>query len=172
MVVCAATLATWAALATVHGLFSDLPLLVALPLLTLAAGYEVVWSLHVGVERIGRFIQVAYEGRSDGPSWETVTMRAAPGLPGSGVNPLFTVLFMSASLTNLGTAFVSEPAPIELILLFACHTAFILRLAQTRFLAGRQRRTDLAMFQAAIGALSDATAPLAAGKTSSETEKS
>ncbi len=48
-IICVVTMAVWASLATVHGLLSDLPLLVVLPLVTLAAGYEAVWSLHVGV---------------------------------------------------------------------------------------------------------------------------
>jgi len=150
-IVCLVTVAVWAALATVHGLLSDLPLLVVVPLVALAAGYEAVWSLHVGVERIGRFLQVVYEGRPDGPSWETIAMRAAPGLPGGGVNPLFTPLFAGASLVNLGTAFIAEPTAVELILLLAVHIAFLLRLAQTRLLAGRQRQSDLHAFQAAVG---------------------
>ena len=161
-IVCVVTMAVWASLATVHGLFSDLPLLVVLPLVTLAAGYEAVWSLHVGVERIGRFLQVVYEGQPDGPSWETVAMRAAPGLPGGGVNPLFTPLFAGAALVNLGTAFVSEPTSVELILLLAMHTLFLVRLAHTRLLAGRQRRADLQAFQDAIGQ----------PETSSESKKS
>jgi len=161
-IVCVVTMAVWASLATVHGLFSDLPLLVVLPLVTLAAGYEAVWSLHVGVERIGRFLQVVYEGRPDGPAWETMAMRAAPGLPGVGVNPLFTPLFAGAALVNLGTAFVTEPTSVELILLLAMHTLFLVRLAHTRLLAGRQRRADLQAFQDAIGP----------GETSSESKKS
>jgi hypothetical protein len=150
-VVCVATMAVWASLATVHGLLSDLPLLVMVPLVTLAGGYEAVWSLHVGVERIGRFLQVVYEGRPDGPSWETIAMRTAPGLPGGGVNPLFTPLFAGAALVNLGTAFVAEPTSVELILLLAVHTSFLVRLAHTRLLAGRQRLTDLQAFQSAAG---------------------
>jgi hypothetical protein len=172
-IVCVVTMAVWASLATVHGLLSDLPLLVVLPLVPLAAGYEAVWSLHVGVERIGRFLQVVYEGDQGDPSWETIAMRAAPGLPGGGVNPLFTPLFGGAAIVNLGTAFVAEPTPLELILLFVAHTAFLLRLAQTRLLAGRQRRADLEAFQTAVG---NAAAPTAvrggAAETSSETKNS
>jgi hypothetical protein len=172
-IVCVMTMAVWASLATVHGLLSDLPLLIVLPLVSLAAGYEAIWSLHVGVERVGRFLQVVYEGAPGDPSWETIAMRAAPGLPGGGVNPLFTPLFAGAAIVNLGTAFVAEPTPLELMLLFVAHTAFVLRLAQTRLLAGRQRRLDLEAFQAAVG---DASAPIArragAAETSSETKNS
>jgi len=49
-----------------------------------------------------------------------------------------------------------------LMLLLAVHTAFLVRLAQTRLLAGHQRRTDLQAFQAAVGD----------GETSSESKKS
>ena len=163
------TVAVWASLATVHGLLSDLPLLVVVSLVPLVAGHEAVWSLHLGVERIGRFLQIVYEGGPADPSWETIAMRAAPGLPGGGVNPLFTSTFAGAAIVNLGTAFVAEPTPLELLLLFVAHTAYLLRLAQTRLLAGRQRRADLEAFQAAVGHAPSSTG---AGETSSETKKS
>ncbi len=89
-------------------------------------------------------------------------MRAAPGLPGGGVNPLFTPLFAGATFVNLGTVFVAEPTSVELILLLAVHTAFLVRLAHTRLHAGRQRRADLQAFQAAVGD----------GETSSESKNS
>lgn len=172
-IVCVVTLAVWASLATVHGLLSDLPLLVVLPLFPLAAGYEAIWALHFGVERIGRYLQVVYERGPGDPSWETLAMRASPALPGGGVNPLFTSIFAGAAIVNLGTAFVAEPTPVELILLFAMHTAFLLRLAQTRLLAGRQRRADLDAFQAAFASSSAPAAPRdSVVETSSETKNS
>jgi hypothetical protein len=87
----------WGALASLQGLFSDLPLLTLTPLAVLAGGFEAIWALHVGVERIGRFIQVTYETADDSASWETTAMRASPGLPGSGADPLFTVVFVVAT---------------------------------------------------------------------------
>lgn len=165
----AATVAMWATLATVHGLFSDLPLLAVIPLCILAAGYEAVWALHVGAERIGRFIQVVHETEPGQASWETTIMRLGPGLPGGGVNPLFSVVFGSASLVNLGAAFAAEPTPLEVVLLFACHAGFLLRLAQTRVLASRQRQADLVAFGTVHR---DRVAAEAIGETSSETEKS
>ena len=137
----------WATLASLQALYSDLPLLAMIPLTVLMGGVEAVWALHVGAERIGRFIQVSYETR-DGASWETSAMRASPGLPGSGADPLFSVVFAVASLVNLGVAFVAEPTPIEIVLLFAAHAALLLRLARARIVAGRQRRADLAAFKA------------------------
>jgi hypothetical protein len=138
----------WATLASVQGLFSDLPLLAVVPLAVLAGGFEAIWAIHVGVERVGRFIQVVYES-GDGASWESMAMRAAPGLPGSGADPLFTLVFVAASLVNLGVAFVAEPTPLEIVLLFAAHGALLLRLARARMVASRQRRADLEAFERA-----------------------
>lgn len=146
-----ATLVAWGAMALVQGLLADLPLLALIPLTTLSGGFEGVWALHTGVERIGRFIQVTYESAGDA-SWETTSMRASPGLPGSGADPLFTVAFAVASLVNLGVAFVAEPTPLEIVLLFAAHAAMLLRLARARMVAGRQRRADLEAFRAVHGA--------------------
>lgn len=137
----------WAVLALIQGLYSDLPLLAMVPLTVLVGGFEAVWALQVGVERIGRFIQVRHESE-DGASWETSAMRASPGLPGSGADPLFTLVFAVASLVNLGVAFVAGPTPVEVVLLFAAHAALLLRLARARMLAGRQRRVDLEAFRA------------------------
>lgn len=137
----------WGCLATVFGLFSDLPLLAMIPLTVLVGGFEAIWALHVGVERIGRFIQVTYESPG-GACWETTAMRASPALPGSGTDPLFAVVFALASLVNLGVAFVAEPTPIEIVLLFAGHAGLLLRLARARLVASRQRRADLAAFEA------------------------
>jgi len=144
-----AVVVAWGALASVQGLFADLPLLALIPLVVLGCGFEAVWGLHVGVERIGRFIQVTYESAQDGASWETTAMRASPGLPGGGADPLFTVVFAAATLVNLGVAFVAQPTPLEAVLLFGCHAALWLRLARARILAGRQRRADLDALNAA-----------------------
>ena len=144
-----AVIVAWGALASLQGLFSDLPLLTLTPLAVLVGGFEAIWVLHVGVERIGRFIQVTYETAEDSASWETTAMRASPGLPGSGADPLFTAVFVVASLVNLGVAFVSEPTPVEIVLLFGCHGALLLRLARARMMAGRQRQADLESFRAA-----------------------
>lgn len=147
VVLAAAIVVAWSLLALLQGLYSDLPLLAVIPLTVLIAGVEAVWVLHVGVERIGRFLQLTYES-PDGASWETTAMRASPGLPGSGADPLFTLVFALAALVNLGVAFVAEPTPLEIVLLFAAHAGLLLRLARARVIAGRQRRADLEAFRA------------------------
>ena len=70
--------------------------------------------MHVGVERIGRYLQVFYEGTADGPMWETTAMSVGPALPGGGVDPLFTVVFAFATLLNLIPAIVPSPTTLEL----------------------------------------------------------
>jgi hypothetical protein len=162
------SLVSWATLATILGLYSDVPLLTVVPLGVLCAGYEAVWSLHVGVERVGRFIQVVYESAPGGPTWETMAMRAG-SLPGSGTNPLFSLVFGGASLVNLGAAFVVEPTALELVILAGCHALFLIRLAQTRVTAGRQRRADVSELSAIASALG--RSPLQT-ETSSDYEKS
>jgi hypothetical protein len=166
-----AVVVAWATLATVLALFYDLPLFALVPLAVLVGGFEAVWALHVGVERIGRFIQVAYES-SGGASWETTAMRASPGLPGSGADPLFTAVFAGASLVNLGVAFVAEPTPLEIALLFAAHGALLLRLARGRLVAGRQRRADLEAFKAAHTPTEPWVGRPPAGETSPDSENS
>jgi hypothetical protein len=78
------------------------------PLSVLVAGFEAVHALNVGVERIGRYLQVYYEGQADGPTWETTAMAVGPGLPGGGIDPLFTVLFATLTGLNLALAFSSR----------------------------------------------------------------
>ena len=171
VVLAVAAVVSWAGLASMQGLYSDLPLLSLIPLTVLVAGFEAVWALHVGVERIGRFIQVSYES-SGGASWETTAMRASPGLPGSGADPLFGVVFAAASLVNLGVAFVAQPTAVEVVLLFAAHAAWLLRLARARLLAGRQRRSDLDAFKAIHRPTETVSAASNGTETSRESENS
>ena len=41
----------------------------------LVGGFEAIHALHVGAERIGRYLQVYYEDTPDGPRWETTASR-------------------------------------------------------------------------------------------------
>jgi hypothetical protein len=129
-----------------------------LPLLVLAAGFEVVFATHVGVERIGRYLQVRYEG--DGtvpPSWEHAAMAIGPRASiGSGIDPLFVWLFVVATLLNFipvavrtafgGTSFIGVMAAV----LAACtipHVLFIWRVYSARQFAANQRSRDLELFK-------------------------
>ena len=80
MVLVPVVVIAWASLAIVVVLFGDLPVAALPPLAVLVGGFEAVNALHVGVERIGRYLQVFYEGPPGAPAWETtamVTCRAA-----------------------------------------------------------------------------------------------
>src|SRR6188768_3854751 len=104
-----AVIFAWATLAIVVILFGDLPVAALPPLAVLVAGFESINALHVGVERIGRYLQVFYEGDSPVPAWETTAMAAGPRLPGGGVDPLFSLVFAAAALLNVTTALVPQP---------------------------------------------------------------
>lgn len=142
------TLLGWAVLATVLMLFSDLPVAAIFPLAVLTAGFEAVHALHVGVERIGRYLQVYYEAGSDGPRWETAAMAVGPALPGGGVDPLFAMVFLCAAVVNLIPALLPEPTPLELGVIATLHALFVVRVLRARIAAARQRAVELESFRA------------------------
>jgi hypothetical protein len=146
MVLAPIVVIAWASLAIVVVLFGDLPIAALPPLAILVGGFEAINALHVGVERIGRYVQAFYEGTPGGPSWETTAMAVAPHVRSSGVDPLFTVVFAAATILNLTTALVPEPTPIETLVIGGFHAAFLLRIARARQVAGTQRARDLRAF--------------------------
>ena len=137
----AAGFAAWAALTLATTLVS-LPLLTVLPLLLLAAIFEAVFALHVGVERIGRYLQVFHEDR-----WEDTAMAFGAPLAGTGTDPLFVALFGLATLGNFVPVLLSEPVRVELAVIGGVHVLFIARLIVARHAAARQRDADLARFR-------------------------
>jgi hypothetical protein len=143
-----ATFLAWGSMAATLVLFGDLPIATIFPLAVLIAGFEAVHALHAGVERIGRYVQVYYETSTDGPHWETTAMAVGPSLPGGGVDPLFTVIFLSATVVNLTPLLLVEPTLLELVALGALHLAFLVRLVRARLAAARQRAVELESFRA------------------------
>jgi len=137
----------WAALAIIVILFGDLPVAALPPLAILVGGFEAINALHVGVERIGRYLQVFYEGPAGGPAWETTAMAASPRLRGGGVDPLFTVVFYAAAIINMITALVPEPTPLETLVVGGLHAAFLARVARARQVASTQRARELRAYQ-------------------------
>jgi hypothetical protein len=142
------TILAWGALTTVLVLFSQLRIDVVFPLAILVAGFEAIHALHVGAERIGRYLQVFYEGDLDGPHWETTAMAVGPALPGGGIDPLFTVVFTCATILNLLPGLLPRPTLLELGIITALHVAFLLRLVRARGAAARQRAVELESFRA------------------------
>jgi hypothetical protein len=147
------TFFTWAAIVLVLVLFSELPIAALLSLAVLIAGFEAIHALHVGVERIGRYLQVYYEDTTPevpagAPRWETTAMRAGPGLPGAGADPLFSILFLGATVLNLVAVFLPQPVPIEIGVIGVLHLLFALRVVRARLAASKQRRVELERYRA------------------------
>jgi len=142
------TLLGWAALACQLLFVSDVPLASLFSLAVLVAGFEAIHALHVGVERIGRYVQVYYESREDGPRWETTAMKVGPALPGGGIDPLFTLVFICATVINLIPALLPSPTRVQLIALVLLHVAFLVRLVRARGAAARQRAVELESYRA------------------------
>jgi hypothetical protein len=114
----------------------------------LIGGFEAIHALNVGVERIGRYLQVYYESEADGPTWETTAMAAGPGLPGGGIDPLFTVVFAALTGLNLALAFPYLGTTTEYAVVLPVHAIFWIRLIRARGAAARQRAVDLETFRA------------------------
>src|SRR5262245_25557131 len=81
MILLPVTLIGWALVAGTLTVLGSNPATSLFPLVLLVGGFEAIHALHVGVERIGRYLQVFYEGTSDGPLWETTAMSIGPALP-------------------------------------------------------------------------------------------
>ena len=142
------TLLGWAIVALLLLLFGELPAAVVFPLAVLVGGFEAIHALHVGAERIGRYLQVYYEDAPDGPRWETTAMAVGPALPGGGIDPLFSVVFVAATLANLIPAFTPVPTRAELAVLLPLHFALIVRIVRARGAAARQRAIELESYRA------------------------
>jgi hypothetical protein len=147
-------IAAWAALTLATAALASAPVAVLLPLVVLAAIFESVYTLHVGVERIGRYIHVFHEheagqageaGRAVG--WEHVA--SAFGRPAGAAtsDALFCVIFFLAALMNLVPALTLNPVREELIFVGGAHALFALRLVVARQAASRQRAIDQARFE-------------------------
>ncbi|HEX5109323.1 MAG TPA: hypothetical protein VFV95_12780 [Vicinamibacterales bacterium] len=144
-----ATIVGWALISGVFLAFGEVSTATLISLAVLVAGFEAIHGLHVGVERIGRYLQVFYErSDGDGPSWESVAMRLGPGLPGAGVDPLFTLVFVAVTLVNL--VLVAFPLRGTLFegLVVTAHLAFLVRVVRARRAAAQQRAVDLETFTA------------------------
>jgi len=142
------TLIGWSVVAGANLLLSDYPIASLFSLAVLVAGFEAIHALHVGVERIGRYVQVYYESAGDGPQWETTAMMVGPSLPGGGIDPLFTVLFACAVIVNLIPAMVPAPTRLEMGVIGVLHAAFLVRLVRARGAAARQRAVELESYRA------------------------
>ena len=149
MVLFPVTMIAWASLALIVLTFAEAPIASLLPLAVLAGGFESIHALHAGVERIGRYLQVYYENMETGPRWETIAMKVGPALPGGGIDPLFTLVFASATFVNIvpALALQSRPTVIELGVIGVLHLALVIRIVRARGAAARQRAVELESFR-------------------------
>lgn len=119
-----------------------------LSLLVLVAGFEAVHALHVGVERIGRYLQAFYEDEPGGPRWETTAMAVGPALPGGGVDPLFAPVFGAATLLNLAPLVMTDRPTLLMWVSLLAHAGMLVRIIRTRRAATRQRAVELESYRA------------------------
>jgi hypothetical protein len=150
-----AGVAVWAVVMLGVLIWLQNPLAAVVPLLVLVAAFEVVRTLHLGVERIGRYVQVFFEESSAGadtalspPAWERTAMMFGPSLPGAGGHPLFFPVFFMATVANLLAVVLPGPLAIELGTLLVPHAAFISWMLYCDRGMRQQRSAELARFRA------------------------
>ena len=158
------TFVAWAALALAATAASRFPGLTLVPLIVLAAGFEVILAAHVGVERIGRYVQARYERALDdhdgSQAWEHVAMTLGGSRArGAGVDPLAGRLFMAATIVNMLPAGLwllagrsNQWVLVTSALEASCHLAFLVRVTRARRFAAVQRQADLESIQAVLQA--------------------
>src|SRR4051794_4227030 len=141
-----AGLAIWAALTIATAALASLPVATLLPLLVLSAAFEIVFALHTGVERIGRYLQVVFEG-DEGGGWEHYAMEYGRQFGSSGCDALFSPYFAAAAGFNFVPVLLAGPVPLEWALVGSLHLLFLLRIIVARRPAASQRATDLERFR-------------------------
>jgi hypothetical protein len=130
------------------------PIASVVPLIVLLATFEVVRSLHLSIERIGRYLQVFFEEGAGGsaptapPAWEHAAMHFGPSIPGAGGHPLFLPVFLLAAFANFLAVLFPDPVMVELATLSVPHLAFIAWMLYCDRGMRRQRSTDLARYRA------------------------
>ena len=139
-----AGMVAWAAMTMATAALASLPVATFLPLLVLAVTFEAVFSLHVGIERIGRYLQVFHE---DATGWEHTAMAFGRPLKGTGTDPLFVAHFLLATILNIVPALLAEPVQLEITVVGTAHLLFLVRVVLAWHSAGQQRAADLKRFE-------------------------
>ena len=140
----------WTAATIATAALAALPVATLLPLLLLAAGFEAVLSLHTGVERIGRYLQVFYadeDGARPEREWERTVMAYGRMFPGAGSDPLYGVYFVLATILNFVPVLLAEPLRVEVMVVGGVHLGFMARIFVARHVASGQRARDLERFE-------------------------
>jgi hypothetical protein len=140
-----AAMTAWGGLAISTTVWAPWPVATLLPLLVLASGFEAVFALHTGVERLGRYLQVFYEDDESARKWEHQAMAYGKRFPG-GSDPLFALFFYLATLFNFVPVVLTGALPIEYGAVGSLHLLFLIRRIQARRQAARQRSIELERF--------------------------
>jgi hypothetical protein len=155
----------WAALTVTTAALAALPVATLLPLLVLALTFEIVYALHTGVERIGRYIQVFFEDEEASTArWEHEAMAYGRAFPGGGSDPIFAWYFCTATVFNFVPVAFASAVAIEYLFLTPIHLLFIVRILVARSRSGRQRALDLERFQKLRESRADAAAGPISGR--------
>lgn len=152
LTLCLAGLAAWGlALIAVLAWLPN-PIAGTIPLVLLLTTFEVNRMLHLGIERIGRYLQVFHDEAavttSDTPAWERTAMALGPSVPGAGGHPLLLPIFMLATLVNALSVVLPGPLPLELAVLSLPHIAFAVWMLYADRGMRRQRARELERFRA------------------------
>jgi hypothetical protein len=142
---------SWAALALAFGRADESMAYGVVPFIVLVAGFELVFALHVGVERIGRYLTVFYEASPGMPKWETAIAAFGRTAVGGRVQPHVLLASEFIIATGLNLFFTVQPdmsALTQNIAIAVLHVAFIARIVQATRQVRRQRDTDGAAFRA------------------------
>jgi hypothetical protein len=135
----------WAAATIATGALAALPVATLLPLLVLAAGFEAVYAIHIGVERIGRYLQVFYDDEG-GREWERTAMAYGQAYSSGGPDALFSTCFYLATVLNFVPALLAEPVRLEVAVVGTLHLVFAGRVWVGRRASARQRALELERF--------------------------
>ena len=138
----------WAALVLASATLAAPPLLTLIPLLALATTFEIAFALHIGVERVGRYIQVFYEEPGGRAGWEHRIMDfGRSGKRPVATDPLFARGFLLGVVLNLVAGVATGPIASEWTVLGFAHALLAGRILIARRQAAGQRAADLARFE-------------------------
>jgi hypothetical protein len=153
------TFSAWAAVLTTLCAVTVVPTFILVPLAVLAAGFELNLAIHVGVERVGRYLQLKYErDPQSAAGWEHAVAKLQ--VPRGGVDALFLVVFLSALALTFVVALWLEAAGtgpeeigvirIETLAVAVLHAIVAARWLQAARYAKSQRARELPAFEAAL----------------------
>ncbi|MGC4082753.1 MAG: hypothetical protein QM736_11730 [Vicinamibacterales bacterium] len=141
-----AGIAVWATLTLALAFLGAVPVAVLVPLTVLVATFEAIVALHIGVERVGRYLQVFYETDGNSAQWEHAAMHYGRTFGGGGIDALFSPLFWVATVFNLIPAVHVDLRPVEWMVLLGVHLLFAWRIWSAKRQAAVQRAVDLERF--------------------------